>query len=156
MPSTPAPRPDDPGGAGDVSFLLTRAERLAARRLRAALDETGCSVDAWRVLALLADGRGHGMTAIAERTLLPPPSLTRLMDQLVDDGLVHRRVDPLDRRRVLAGLTPHGMAVRADLAHRVRAHWATLPADTDDALLATLLDRLIARLELPAPAPAVS
>ncbi|WP_062214922.1 MarR family winged helix-turn-helix transcriptional regulator [Streptomyces sp. NBRC 109706] len=152
MPSTPAPSADTPE---DLSFLLTRAERLAARRLREALDETGCSVDGWRVLALLADGQGHGMTAIADRMLLPPPSLTRLMDQLVDDGLVHRRVDPLDRRRVLAGLTPHGVTVQAELAHRVRTAWTTLPTDPDDALLATLLDRLITRLELPAATPAV-
>jgi hypothetical protein len=28
--------------------------------------------------------------------------LTKLIDQLVDQNLVYRRVDPLDRRRILA------------------------------------------------------
>lgn len=78
----------------DLMRLLTRAERLAARRLEAVLDEDGCSLDAWRVLVLLSDGEGHHMTAVAEAAFLPPATLTKLVDQLVDQNLVHRRVDP--------------------------------------------------------------
>ncbi|MDT0269793.1 MarR family transcriptional regulator [Streptomyces sp. DSM 44915] len=148
MPPSAAPHADG------VAALLSRAERLAARRLRGALEETGCSVEAWRVLSLLADDPGQGMTSLADRTQLPPPTLTRLMDQLVDDGLVHRRVDPLDRRRVLAALTPRGRQAHRRLAERVREAWVTLPEDADDVLLATLLDRLIARLEAPVALPA--
>ncbi|RMI46250.1 MarR family winged helix-turn-helix transcriptional regulator [Streptomyces triticirhizae] len=152
MPPTAASHPDD------VAALLSRAERLAARRLRTALEETGCSVESWRVLSLLSESPGQGMTAIADRTQLPPPTLTRLVDQLVDDGLVHRRVDPLDRRRVVAGLTPRGREAHLRLAERVRAVWSALPADEDDPLLVALLDRLIARLEVPValPAPAIN
>ncbi|GAA2371843.1 MarR family winged helix-turn-helix transcriptional regulator [Streptomyces carpaticus] len=133
----------------DLATLLTRAERLAARRLRTALEGTGCTVDAWRVLSLLADGEGHGMTAIAERVLLPPPTLTRLVDQLVDDGWVHRRVDPLDRRRVLAALTPRGLDHWRRLRDRVADGFPGLPDGADEEVLATLLGRLIDRLEPP-------
>ncbi|WP_052849986.1 MarR family winged helix-turn-helix transcriptional regulator [Streptomyces avicenniae] len=136
----------------DLAAALTRAERLSERRLRAALDGTGCSTDAWRVLSLLADGDGHGMTAIAACVLLPPPTLTRLMDQLVDDGLVHRRVDPMDRRRILAYLTPRGLDLWGALDRRVAESWAGLPGGGDDELLAALLNRLVARLEDSAPA----
>lgn len=119
MPTPPPRRPDG------LVQLLTRAERLAARRLQAVLEEEGCSLDAWRVLALLSDGEGHHMTAIAEAAFLPPPTLTKLVDQLVDQNLLHRRVDPFDRRRVLARLTPRGreywqrveQAVRMGQAH---------------------------------------
>jgi DNA-binding MarR family transcriptional regulator len=130
-----------------VAGLLARAERLSARRLRGALEETGCSVEAWRVMCLLRDGEGHGMTAIAEWALLPPPTLTRLMDQLVDDGVVHRRVDPLDRRRILAYLTPRGLELWKGLDERVRASWEMLPGGGDDELLVGLLRRLVLRLE---------
>ncbi|ONK15433.1 MarR family transcriptional regulator [Streptomyces sp. MP131-18] len=138
----------------DLVDLLTRAERLAVRRLRGVLDEAGCSVEAWRVMSLLADGEGHGMTAIADCVLLPPPTLTRLVDQLVDDGMVHRRVDPLDRRRILAHLTPRGAERWRHLDERVRGLWELLPGSGDDELLAVLLRRLAAGLEGPAaPAP---
>lgn len=137
---TPTPRRPD-----DLVQLLTRAERLAARRLQAVLEKEGCSIDAWRVLALLSDGEGHHMTAIAEAAFLPPPTLTKLVDQLVDQNLVHRRVDPFDRRRVLAHLTPRGQEYRQRLDRAVRADWPPL-GEGDDELLRSLLDRLAATL----------
>jgi DNA-binding MarR family transcriptional regulator len=33
-----------------------------------------------------------------------------LVDRIVDQGLAHRREDPLDRRQVVVGLTPEGTA----------------------------------------------
>jgi len=126
--------------------LLTRAERLAARRLRAVLDQDGCSLDAWRVLTLLSDGEGHSMTAVAEAAFLPPATLTKLVDHLVDQNLVHRRVDPRDRRRVLAHLTPRGETYWQRISREVGAHWPVLSGD-DDELLRGLLQRLADTLE---------
>src|SRR4051794_2634383 len=74
----------------DLAQALSRAERCLVRQLTPALVEEGCSVEQWRVLVLLADGRGHGMTELAEFALVPAPSLTRLVDRMVADGLVHR------------------------------------------------------------------
>ncbi|CAM5569687.1 hypothetical protein SCYAM73S_03356 [Streptomyces cyaneofuscatus] len=90
----------------DLLHLLTRAERLAARRIQSVLDAYDCSVDAWRVLDPLSGDEGRGMTALAEDAALPAPTLTKLIDQLVDQNVVFRRVDPADRRRVLVQLTP--------------------------------------------------
>ncbi|MCX4911759.1 MarR family winged helix-turn-helix transcriptional regulator [Streptomyces sp. NBC_00878] len=126
--------------------LLTRAERLAARRLQAALDEHGCSLDAWRVLSLLSDGAGHPMAAVAEAAFLPPPTLTKLVDQLVDQNLVFRRVDPLDRRRILAHLTPRGETYWRRVDREVRDQWPVL-SDSDDELLRGLLHRLADTLD---------
>ncbi|MGC4979131.1 MULTISPECIES: MarR family winged helix-turn-helix transcriptional regulator [unclassified Streptomyces] len=134
----PTPSPRQPQ---DLMQLLTRAERLAARRLQSVLDEDGCSLDAWRVLALLSDGAGHPMTAIAEAVFLPPATLTRLVDHLVDQNLLYRRVDPHDRRRILAHLTPRGRTYWRRLDREVRARWPVLN-DGDDELLRSLLGRL--------------
>ncbi|MBC9727944.1 MarR family winged helix-turn-helix transcriptional regulator [Streptomyces sp. TRM68367] len=134
--------------------LLTRAERLAARRLEAVLKAHGCSLEVWRVLALLSDGEGHRMTAVAEAAFLPPPTLTKLADHLVDRNLVHRRVDPLDRRRILAHLTPRGQEYWRSIDRAVRADWPAL-SDDDTDLLRGLLDRLATTLEEP-PVPANS
>ncbi|WP_327731589.1 MarR family transcriptional regulator [Streptomyces sp. NBC_00487] len=134
----------------ELLHLLTRAERLSVRRVQSVLDEFDCSVEAWRVLDLLSDGEGHNMTALAEHAFLPAPSLTKLIDQLVDQNLVFRRVDPADRRRVLAHLTPRGMGRWQLLAREVRADWAELEApltDEDGRRLGLLLDRLARTLE---------
>lgn len=110
----------------DLLYLLTRAERLATRRVQSVLGEFDCSVEAWRVLDLLSDGQGHNMTALADHAFMPAPSLTKLIDQLVDQNLVYRRVDPADRRRVLAHLTPRGMQRRQLLDRELRAVWGDL------------------------------
>ena len=139
----PTPPPRQPQ---DLMQLLTRAERLAARRLQTVLDEDGCSLDAWRVLALLSDGEGHYMTAVAEAVFLPPATLTKLVDHLVDQNLVYRRVDPLDRRRILAHLTPRGQTYWRRLDREVRARRPVL-SDGDDELLQALLGRLVGMLD---------
>jgi DNA-binding MarR family transcriptional regulator len=126
--------------------LLTRAERLAARRLQAALEEHDCSLDAWRVLSLLSDGAGHSMTAVAEAAFLPPATLTKLVDHLVDQNLVYRRVDPLDRRRILAHLTPRGETYWRRVDREVRTQWPVL-SEGDDDLLRGLLHRLVDTLD---------
>ncbi|GAB7110855.1 hypothetical protein JCM4814A_91730 [Streptomyces phaeofaciens JCM 4814] len=141
MPTSSTPRRPH-----DLMRLLTRAERLAARRLQSALDEEGCSLDAWRVLALLSDGTGHHMTAIAEAAFLPAPTLTKLVDQLVDQNLVHRRVDPLDRRRILVHLTPRGQDHWRRVDRAVRAAWPA-GGESEEELLGALLDRLAQTLD---------
>ncbi|MEU0910633.1 MarR family winged helix-turn-helix transcriptional regulator [Streptomyces althioticus] len=128
----------------ELLHLLTRAERLSVERIRSALDEFGCSVEAWRVLDLLSDGAGHNMTAVADHAFLPAPTLTKLVDQLVDDNLVFRRADPADRRRVLAQLTPRGLERWQQVSRAVRAQWAAAEplAPEDEDALRTLLARL--------------
>ncbi|MEU6254845.1 MarR family transcriptional regulator [Streptomyces sp. NPDC047043] len=131
----------------DLLQLLTRAERLSTRRLQQVLDESGCSVEAWRVLALLADGQGHNMTAIADCAFLPPPSLTKLMDHLVDQNWVYRRTDPFDRRRILAQLTPRGLQFWQQIDRRVRAELLPLLDQVDGEQLRALLERLAETLD---------
>lgn len=123
--------------------LLTRAERLLARRLSAILDAEGQSLDAWRVVTLLADGDGHFMTELSERAFLPPGSLTRLVDHLVEDNLLYRRVDEIDRRRIRAYLTARGHRLHERVSEGVQAGLAEVPfADGDTADLTQLLDGL--------------
>ncbi|MDQ0766786.1 MarR family winged helix-turn-helix transcriptional regulator [Streptomyces canus] len=131
----------------ELLYLLTRAERLAVRQVQSVLDEFDCSVEAWRVLDLLSDGQGHNMTALADRAFLPAPSLTKLVDQLVDQNLVFRRVDPADRRRILAHLTPRGKQRWQLLVREVRSDWGDLQQLLADEELAGPLARLAEALE---------
>jgi DNA-binding MarR family transcriptional regulator len=141
----PAPRAQGPR---ELIQLLTRAERLMTRRLQEILDPAGYSVAEWRVLALLADDAGHRMTEIADRAFLPPATLTKLVDHLVADNLVYRRVDPLDRRSARVYLTPRGQAFYQRVGDLMEAGWAQLPATVGDdegqlhELLAHLVDAL--------------
>ncbi|MET8358527.1 MarR family winged helix-turn-helix transcriptional regulator [Micromonospora sp. NPDC005171] len=145
---------DVPGAPADLLRSLTRAERLLSRRLGAVLADDAISIEAWRVLCLLADGEGHPMSEVSTEASLPPGTLTKLVDQLVDRNLVFRRIDPIDRRRIRAYLTARGRREHARLEERVRASIAELGITESSELgvppaadLVSQLDDLIGRLD---------
>ncbi|WP_320782816.1 MarR family winged helix-turn-helix transcriptional regulator [Streptomyces sp. CRN 30] len=110
----------------DLPRLLSSAERLLTRWLAEVLAAQGCTVEEWRVMSLLADGRGHTMSDVAEHALMPAPSLSKLVDRMVSANLVHRRKDPGDGRRILAYLSPRGRATHQRVAALVEEGQAQL------------------------------
>jgi DNA-binding MarR family transcriptional regulator len=121
-------------------LLIGDAERRLTRRLSTLLSEHGCTVERWRALSLLAHGESHRMSELAEFTQLPPASLTRLIDGMVADNLVHRKPDPRDRRGILVHLTERGLALQAQLSALIADE--RLLGDFDERELAPLLDSL--------------
>jgi DNA-binding MarR family transcriptional regulator len=137
----------------DLAHQLSRAERLLAGRLSAILDAEKCTLDEWRVLKFLSDGQGHIMTSIADYAMLPAPTLTKLMDRMVSEGLVYRRADDRDRRRVLAYLAERGRLLYERTAALLAAAEAELTGSLgDNGELSRWLTRLSEILEARTPA----
>jgi DNA-binding MarR family transcriptional regulator len=141
--------PIQPSLMQELAQALSHADRSVVRQLSPALEAEGCTVPQWRVLVLLADGRGHQMSEIADFAIVPAPTLTRLIDRMATDGLVHRKADMRDGRRVLVYLTRRGRALYRRLDERVQREETAVLADVDAAeaqqllvLLAALVDRL--------------
>ncbi|WP_344897194.1 MarR family winged helix-turn-helix transcriptional regulator [Actinomadura meridiana] len=133
----------------DLPRVLAQVERGIAARLGTALKAAGSTVEEWRVISLLADGSGHTMTELAEFALLPAPTLTKVVDRLVSAGLVFRRVDEADRRRVLAFLSEHGKETTTRLTGAIEDEWRRVQdavGQEELALLKVLLTRMSARL----------
>ncbi|MDF5754261.1 MarR family transcriptional regulator [Spongiactinospora sp. TRM90649] len=136
-------------GGFDLARLLTLAERRVVARITSALASAGGSVEEWRVTSLLADGEGHPMSEIAEHVLLAPPTLTKIVDRMVSDNLVYRRVDETDRRRVLVFLSERGVQAHRRLSEAVAGEQAEIEilfGAEETALLGPLLTRLSDRL----------
>lgn len=100
-----------PPRAGSLVVLLRSCENTVRQRLQPLLDEAGLSHEHWRVIAILHEQPGIGMSAIARGAVLPSASATRHVDKLVERGLVVRRVDATDKRRVVTALSPRGQKV---------------------------------------------
>ena len=129
--------------SGEALVLaLSDAERRITRRLAHVLAQHGCTVDRWRALALLARDQSHDMSELAEFTHLPPASVTRLVDGLVADNLVHRKADPGDRRRVLVHITRRGLALQRQLSDRIAAEHATIFGDVDEGDVGRFIESL--------------
>ncbi len=123
--------------------LLTVAQRRATRGLAAALAQDGFAVDRWRVLHALGDGEGHLMGELAATLLVPQPTLTRIVDGLVDHALVFRQQSTDDRRRVAVHLSRQGRARLARLDAIVHAHQEALRATPEWALVVESLSRIL-------------
>ena len=100
-----------------LALLLTQAEHTVRRRLEPSLAAAGLTFDHWRIMTVLLARPGTRMSAIAEEAVLPAATLTRHMDQLGQRAMVVRRIDPDDKRRVVAALSPLG----EELALRLRS-----------------------------------
>jgi MarR family transcriptional regulator, organic hydroperoxide resistance regulator len=99
-----------------LALLLRQAERRVTARLSAQLTAHGSSLEHWHVLSSLSEGVGRAMSEIGSVVMLPPPSMSKLVDAMVELNLVYRRVDVQDRRRVLVFLTRRGRKVHRDLS----------------------------------------
>jgi len=92
---------------------LLHAHHQVTRRLDVELvQEHGLSLPDYEVLLRLAKSprSGISMTELANRVLLTPSRLTRLLDRLVAEDLVVRWRSDIDARVMLARLTPCGPA----------------------------------------------
>ncbi len=109
---------------------LTDSIACVHRCLNAMLDATlqgeGLTVEQWRVLENLSDREGRAMGDLAAAVLMNHPALTKMMDRMVADGMVHRAPDEADQRRVLVFLTDRGFALYRRVKPKVDAHDARL------------------------------
>ncbi|WP_239059705.1 MarR family winged helix-turn-helix transcriptional regulator [Ruegeria sp. PrR005] len=83
-----------------VSYALAAAHRRINASLNARLRGHGIQIEAWRLLEALESGQRFTMGELAEIVLMNPPALTKLVDRMVSDGLVHRQVAQTDHRKI--------------------------------------------------------
>ncbi|MEV6801154.1 MarR family winged helix-turn-helix transcriptional regulator [Micromonospora rifamycinica] len=107
--------------AGDLSFLLARANALALAAANAALAEYGLKARSYSVLALAADDVRPTQRELAEFLRLDPSQVVALIDGLAQRELVERRTDPADRRANVLVATDAGRDLFARAQDSVRA-----------------------------------
>ncbi|HEY3736728.1 MAG TPA: MarR family transcriptional regulator [Jatrophihabitans sp.] len=98
-----------------LSLILRRAENSLRQRLQPALDVEGLLFEHWQIMAVLLAKPGLRMSAIADAAVLPPATLTRHMDKLVEHALVIRRIDPDDKRSTVVALSARGATFAGQL-----------------------------------------
>ncbi|MDO9711675.1 MarR family winged helix-turn-helix transcriptional regulator [Paracraurococcus lichenis] len=133
-------------------YLLARASHLISAEFHDQLRRRSISVPVWRVLASLVGSPGETVTGLAETCLLQQPTMTKLLDRMVRDGLVRRMQDSKDRRVVRVALTTRGEVMAADLVQAAKQHEAEVLARHPEAealALKNLLRGIIARQARP-------
>jgi MarR family transcriptional regulator for hemolysin len=94
---------------------LVETSRLLRNYIDHRAKTRGTTRAQWIVLFRLREQEGLSQVDLAEVLELQPISLVRLLDRLVEHGLVERRSDPRDRRANRLFLTPSGRQLADDL-----------------------------------------
>jgi len=93
---------------GYLPYLLNRAGARIATAFNEEMRGLGTSLQDWRVLAALRERDGRRMGDLSVTTSIEVSTLTRLVDNMEQKGLVARRRDAEDSRAVLVHVTPAG------------------------------------------------
>lgn len=100
------------------------------------------SVTQFRVLAFVDRHSGTSLSAVAEHIGLTLPSMSKLMDGLVERKLIVREFDRADRRRVTLKLTARGRTILEAARKATRDHLTHVLSTLDKAHLETVYQAL--------------
>jgi DNA-binding MarR family transcriptional regulator len=97
--------------AEDCALTVLEVVPLVMRRIRAELRKQGAldlSVPQFRSLTFLTRRKGASLSDLADHVGLTLPSMSVMIDGLVERGLVTRQTSDKDRRMVVLGITERG------------------------------------------------
>jgi MarR family transcriptional regulator, transcriptional regulator for hemolysin len=121
---------------------LVESSRLLRNYIDHRAKENGTTRAQWIVLFRLRQQEGLSQVDLADVLELQPISLVRLLDRLVEHGLLERRHDPKDRRANRLFLTPSGRELVDSLDSLRDAIAIDVLADVPDEAIQTSLTAL--------------
>ncbi len=107
-------------GKESVSFELERwlphqfsfiANRVSAKLASMYGERFDLSVTGWRIIAVLGQHEPLSAKQLANRTGMDQVNITRAVTRLASQGMVSRRIDRIDRRRIVLRLSKKGRVV---------------------------------------------
>jgi MarR family transcriptional regulator, transcriptional regulator for hemolysin len=121
---------------------LVESSRLLRNYIDHRAKGRGTTRAQWIVLFRLREQEGLSQVDLADVLELQPISLVRLLDRLVEHGLVERRHDPRDRRTNRLFLTASGRQLADDLDSLRDSIAADVLQDISVAAIETTLETL--------------
>ena len=111
--------------ASNLPYLLAQASALASLQIDSLARSVGMSRNETKtILSLISDaGRrdGYTLNELAEIMMVKQPTLSRVVEGMVSNGLLKRQTAAADRRTVNITLSPKGQEQATILADRARA-----------------------------------
>ncbi len=100
------------------------------------------SMAEFRALSFIGAHEGTGLSAVAEHVGLSLPSTSRIIDSLIENGLVLRAPSPHDRRRLFLSVTEQGRLdmerMRSAAGRHLRARVGRIDASAQSEMVRAL------------------
>lgn len=124
-----------------LPLALLHAREATLKPFRHELDKIGLTVQQWRVIRVLAEGKPCCATELAERCVLMPPSLSRILKTLTERELIER-VEDSDARRRRVQITSKGREKYSIMSQKAAGIYDDLEDRFGTEKMETLLDLL--------------
>lgn len=137
-----------------LCFALYSAARSATAAYRDALADIGLTYTQYVTLLALWERDGQAVTELGEALHLDSGTLSPLLKRLSASGLVERRREGEDARRVTIHLTDAGRELESQVAAIQRRLYDAVDMEPEDlATLRRLAQRFCASVGTPTPTP---
>lgn len=125
-----------------LPIVLLKARETVMSYFRPMLNGHGVTEQQWRVIRTLAESGTLDATELAAKAYILAPSLTRMLKALEGRGIIRRRADANDARRVLLEIAPAGMKMIEEVNPDSSAIYAMLEERFGSRRMDELLDML--------------
>jgi homoprotocatechuate degradation regulator HpaR len=135
-----------------LPISLLRAREKLMQRFRPLLLTRGITDQQWRIIRALADVESTEILHLSELCVIHPASLSRILPKMEAAGMITRRTNSADKRRVIVALTEAGRTFLDDFGPESEAIYETITQDVGIERLQefyTLLDEVIDALSSP-------
>ena len=107
---------------GYLGYLLGQANHALYRDFDSHVRAAGLSSIEWRVLATLHDSAPVAVSQLAHEVLAKQPTVTKLVQRMVEQGWLELLADPGDQRRTLVTASAAGRKLVKPLLEKARLH----------------------------------
>ena len=126
-----------------LPFRLSYTSNLVSERIARSYEALfGLKIPEWRLIAVIAEGRGTTQQDIGGRTRMDKVTVSRAAVALFERGLITRAPNPADGRSHLLTLTPAGHTLYAQIAPKALELEASIFGQFSAEELAALKDML--------------
>ena len=130
---------------------LLRAREAVMAYFRPVLNSFGLTEQQWRILRLLDDRGEMEAGVIADLACILSPSLTGILVRMEKAGLIHRRRDTVDSRRLIVSVSEEGRALTRRIAPMSESCYEQIESYFGRDKLEQLIGLLSELEKLPAP-----
>jgi homoprotocatechuate degradation regulator HpaR len=124
-----------------LPIALLRAREATMRKFKPHVDSLGLTLQQWRVIRALAENEALPASELADKCVVMPSSMTRILNLLIERGLIEPAHDDDGRRRSVR-LTEAGTVIYAQMADKSEAIYRAIEQRFSTKKMAELLELL--------------
>ncbi|MBI1453421.1 MULTISPECIES: homoprotocatechuate degradation operon regulator HpaR [Acinetobacter] len=109
-----------------LTLALLEAREALMTHFRPELNEMGLTEQQWRIIRTLAQYQELDSTTLAEKACILKPSLTGIINRMLETGLIVRRRSDTDQRFSFISLSEEGQKIFAQMRGRMESRYQNI------------------------------